>query len=466
MLITIISTVIVLGVLIFVHELGHFLTAKLVDIEVPRFSIGFGPRILGFRRGETEYVISLLPLGGYVKMAGMEEMEVIEGKDERRTVPADVVDVGVVSAETRPSDARDFESKSVGARALVISAGVVMNLIFAALVFMVGAAAWGVSPPEPAQMARPNPIELPEGTQALATVPMGAHVASVDGEPVKNWDDFGRKLATARPGATVIRFADAAPVTIHLSASDGDRRLLLHALQPVEAPVVGAMVDKSAALRAGMRPGDRIVAAGTTPVRYWQDVVQTVQGHAGERLPILVQRGTSQVTLMTTPAPVPDTLMTPKGKLIRTVGRLGIVPRLPEPVRQGPVQAVVYGFRETGHVISLVVGVLRDLVTGRQSPRSLGGPILIGQLSGQVARAGLESFLRFMAFLSINLAVFNLLPVPVLDGGHLLFIGIEAVRGRALTLKQRARLMQLGFVLIVALMVWAVANDVMRLFGV
>ncbi|HEX9109737.1 MAG TPA: site-2 protease family protein, partial [Longimicrobiales bacterium] len=167
MLITIISTVIVLGVLIFVHELGHFVTAKLVDIEVPRFSIGFGPRILGFRRGETEYVISLLPLGGYVKMAGMGEMEVIEGKDEHRRVATEVVDVGVVNADARPSDGRDFESKSVAARALVISAGVIMNLIFAAVVFMFTAAVWGVEPPEPAQMARPNALELPTGARAL-----------------------------------------------------------------------------------------------------------------------------------------------------------------------------------------------------------------------------------------------------------------------------------------------------------
>lgn len=468
MLTTVLSLIVVLGVLVFVHEAGHFVAAKWAGIYVHRFSLGLGSPIpwLTFRRGETEYSISWLPLGGYVKMAGMEEMEVIEGKDERRRVAGDLVDVGVVDAPVRTPEGRDFESKSVAARALVISAGVLMNLIFAALIFMVGAAAWGVDPPETARLARPNPVELPPAAQALATVPMGALVMSVDGEPVKNWDDFVRKLATARPGATVIRFTDAPPITIHLTSGDTDRKLLLHALQPVQPPVVGAMVEKSAAQKAGMRPGDRIVAAGGTPVRYWQDVVQTVQGRAGQRLPVLVQRGTAQVTLLTTPAPVPDTLLTAKGKLIRTVGRLGIVPRLPDPVRLGPGQAVVYGFRETGHVVSLVVGVLRDLVTGRQSPRSLGGPILIGQLSGQVARAGLESFLRFMAFLSINLAVFNLLPVPVLDGGHLVFIGIEAVRGRALTVKQRARLMQVGFVLIVALMVWAVANDVMRLFGV
>ncbi|HEX9109638.1 MAG TPA: site-2 protease family protein, partial [Longimicrobiales bacterium] len=132
MLITIVSTIIVLGVLIFVHELGHFLTAKLVDIEVPRFSIGFGPRLIGFRRGETEYVISLLPLGGYVKMAGMEEMEVIEGKDDRTTrhrVAGDLVDAGVADAPARSAGPRDFESKSVAARALVISAGVIMNVI-------------------------------------------------------------------------------------------------------------------------------------------------------------------------------------------------------------------------------------------------------------------------------------------------------------------------------------------------
>ena len=260
MLITIAATIVVLGVLIFVHELGHFLTAKLVDIEVPRFSIGFGPRILGFRRGETEYVLSLLPLGGYVKMAGMEEMEVIEGKDEHRRVAGDLVDMGVLDAPSETRGPRDFESKSLGARALVISAGVIMNMIFAFLVFAGVALVWGVEPPGPARLAQPVQAELPAGAEALAGVRMGARVVAVGATRVEDWDQVVRAIATAPAGATVVRFADAPAVTITLPREEKERKALLRVLQYAQEPVVGAIMQGSAAADAGMRPGDRIVS--------------------------------------------------------------------------------------------------------------------------------------------------------------------------------------------------------------
>lgn len=466
MLITIVSTIIVLGVLIFVHELGHFLTAKLVDIEVPRFSIGFGPRLVGFRKGETEYVISLLPLGGYVKMAGMEEMEVIEGKDDnakRTRVAGDLVDAGVVDAPAQVRGPRDFESKSVAARALVISAGVIMNVIFAFLVFGGAALVWGVQPPGPARLATPSAAELPAGATALANVPMGARIVAIGARTVRDWDDVARALGTEPAGPVTLRFADAPPVTITLPSEEKARKQLVGSVQYVEKPVIGGIMAGSAAARAGLKPGDRILAVAGAPVRYWQDMVHTVQERAGQATPLLVQRGGATLPVVATPRATADTL---PGNVVRTVGRLGIVPVLPEPVRPGIGGAIAHGARETWTVVTLVVGFLRDLVTGHQSPRNLGGPILIGQLSGQVARAGLESFLKFMALFSVNLAILNLLPIPVLDGGHLMFIAVEAVRGRALTLQQRSRLMQVGFVLVVALMVWAVANDVLRLFGV
>src|SRR5688572_18644989 len=172
MLITILATVVVLGVLIFVHELGHFMAAKSVDIEVPRFSIGLGPKMFGFRRGETEYVISWLPLGGYVKMAGMEEMEAIEGgKDPKTTTvtgAGTAVDLGLEVKDERVAGPRDFESKSLPARTLVISAGVIMNLIFAFLAFTVIAFGWGVRVSPEARVGGVTEEYLPKGTEALA----------------------------------------------------------------------------------------------------------------------------------------------------------------------------------------------------------------------------------------------------------------------------------------------------------
>src|SRR5690606_8055177 len=205
-MLTIIAFIVVLGVLIFVHELGHFMTAKMADIEVPRFSIGFGPRIVGFKRGETEYVISLLPLGGYVKMAGMEEMEMIEGSDD--DAPRD--------PETRKAGPRDFESKPLGWRALVISAGVIMNLLFAFLVFSFIGMVWGVSTTPPPVIGDVAEERLPAGAEALAGIPRGARVVEVEGEPVRDFEQMRLALTTAGNGPTTLTLEDGQVISFEM----------------------------------------------------------------------------------------------------------------------------------------------------------------------------------------------------------------------------------------------------------
>ena len=214
MLTTILAAALVLGVLIFVHELGHFVTAKLVDIEVPRFSIGFGPKVVGFRRGETEYVISLLPLGGYVKMAGMEEMEGIEGG------PSDSGQGAPRPSGQRSPRPRDFESKSLAARTLVISAGVIMNLLFAVFAFSTMGLVWGV--PETPDPVIGNILEegLSPGTAALVDVPRLARITAIGNDTVRNFEDLQLVLSTARAGPTEIRFANAPSVTIDIPSAD------------------------------------------------------------------------------------------------------------------------------------------------------------------------------------------------------------------------------------------------------
>lgn len=466
MLITILATIIVLGVLIFVHELGHFMAAKAVDIEVPRFSIGLGPKLWGFRRGETEYVISWLPLGGYVKMAGMEEMEPIEGgKPTRDDGTTPVSDVGLVQ-ETPVRGPRDFESKSLPARTLVISAGVLMNTLFAFLVFTFSAAVWGVQRVPPARIADVAEERLPPGTEALAELPPSAEVTAIGGRSVEDWLDLRSALLVAPPGPTAFSFADGRTVTVDLPGDDSLRAELVRALGPELAPVVGRVEPGSPADRAGLMARDSIVEAAGRPIRTWQDLLEVVSPRAGEPVEMVVWRGGRQLTLTVVPdarsvGPSPDG---DRAAADSVVGRIGVETGIPRD-RPGAVGAVVVGARETWNWISLTVGFVIDLFTGDVSPRSVGGPILIGQFSGQVIRAGLEEFLRFMALFSINLAVLNLLPIPVLDGGHLLFLGVEAVRGRALSLQQRIRLTQVGLVIVVAIMVWALANDVLRLFG-
>ncbi|MFQ5689864.1 MAG: RIP metalloprotease RseP [Gemmatimonadota bacterium] len=363
MILTLLATVLVLGVLILVHELGHFWAAKAVGIEVPRFSIGIGPKIVGFRRGETEYVLSWLPIGGYVKMAGQTEeeaMEVLEGG-------------GMPEREPSP---RDFDAKPLWARTLVISAGILMNLVFAFVAFS-----------------------------------------------------------------------------------------LLAREQVVVEPLIGDVAEGSPAMVAGLQPGDRILALDGDRVRGWRDVVSFVQTRAGKEIVLAVDRGGRRVTLRATPESAAEFSEVVRDSV--RFGRLGITldPKASER-RAGPGEALVAGWAETGRWTGTILGFLRDLVTGRSSARELGGPIMIGQISGQAVRAGFWALLNFMAVISVNLAILNLLPIPVLDGGHLAFLGVEAVRGRALSARQRIRLTQVGLVVVVGLMLWAIGNDILRLLGI
>ena len=365
MIVTILVTLIVLGVLIFVHELGHFAAAKSVGIDVPRFSIGLGPKMVGFRRGETEYVLSWIPLGGYVKMAGMADEEVtstLEGGG------------GGASEHTARSEARpgpgDFDGKPLWARFFAISAGVIMNWMFAVVAF--------------------------------AAIAMGRGV-------------FEPRIAEVAPG--------------------------------------------SPAAEAGLRSDDLVLRVDGGAVHDPAQVTMRIERRAGEPVDIVVERGGEQLTFVATPDAV-EQYSDLTGES-RTVGRIGISVGA-DGGRADPIAALGRGWSNAAYWGGAVLQFLGDLVTGRSSAREVGGPILIGEISGRAARAGFWELLSFMAIISINLAIFNLLPIPVLDGGHLLFLGIEAVRGRALSVQARMRFTTVGMVFVLALMVWAVGNDVLR----
>jgi regulator of sigma E protease len=468
MLTTILATIVVLGVLIFVHELGHFLTAKWVDIEVPRFSIGFGPKVIGFRRGETEYVISALPLGGYVKMAGMEEMEQIEGGpltvDDLSGDDATIEEIEVAGERRRRP--RDFESKSLPARALVISAGVIMNLLFAVFAFTLIAGVWGVPADPGTQLGGVAEERLTEGAAPLTAIEPGWVVTHVNEQPVTTWREIQMVLTRARAGDASIGFEQAPTIDFTLPGADEERAMLIAAFEPAlpAEPVLTEVIAGGPADQAGLRPGDRILEAGGREVRTWQEFVFVIERSPGAPVPLVVQRNGERVPLTVTPHDRVLDSGIRVGRIEVAVPYTSIESLLPRE-RPGPVRALARGAGQTWDVTVLTVDFLAGMVTGRHSARNVGGPIMIGQMSGRFARAGLEAFLGFMAILSVNLAVLNLLPIPVLDGGHLVFLGVEAVRGRALSLDQRMRLTQVGFVLIVLLMAWAVGNDVLRTIG-
>jgi regulator of sigma E protease len=455
MLTTLLAAAIVLGVLIFVHELGHFLSAKWADIEVPRFSIGFGPRVLGFRRGETEYVISLLPLGGYVKMAGMEEMEDVEGG------PAEPRPEAGAPRERRP---RDFESKSLPVRVLVISAGVIMNLVFAFFAFSAIGMVWGVrADPEPV-IGNIAEDRLPAGAEALAGVPRLARITAVGRDSIEDFGGLQVALGTVRAGPVEVRFANAPAITIEVPAEDSLRGHLIAAIEPVTVsePVIDSVVAGGPASAGGLEAGDRILAVGGQAIETWQQFGAAVEHTAASPLLLTVARGTDTLALTV----LAEQRTMPDG---RTYGRVGVYGSAGQPTadrtRLGPVTALAYGARETWHWVRLTVDFLVGMFSGRISPKNIGGPILITQVSGDAARAGLEALLNFMALLSVNLAVLNLLPIPVLDGGHLVFLFIEGVRGRPVSVEQRVRLTKIGFFLILALMTFAIGNDLMRWIG-
>jgi regulator of sigma E protease len=448
-----IATIIVLGVLIFVHELGHFWAAKAVGIEVQRFSIGLGPRVWGFRRGETEYVLSAIPLGGYVKMGGMDDevMDRVEGGSPAEGVATD------------PS--RAFDAKPIWARTLVISAGVIMNMLFAFLVYAFVAGAWGVSQVDTTRVAAVRAEVLPPGNEALLGLPAGATVVQVGDRPVEHWGDIAEALLALPAGPSELVTTDpAGRFPLAIPGAEPERRALAGSLDYWLDPVVAAVAPGAPAERGGIQAGDRLLAVDGEPVTSWSTFVTLIQGRPGQRTEITLERGGERLTRAVTPDS--NSGADPETGESRTVGYVGIWPDQPTvSERVTPLEAIRTGGRETWAVSAFILTSLRDLVTGQVSPRNLGSIVTIGQASGEAADAGISVFLRFMALFSINLAILNLLPIPILDGGHLVFLAVEAIRGRALTIEQRIRWSQVGFVIVVGIMVLALSNDVLRLLG-
>jgi regulator of sigma E protease len=445
---TAVAFVVVLSVLILVHELGHFFAAKSVGIAAPRFSLGLGPRVWGFRWGETDFVISAIPLGGYVKMAGMEGDEA-----------GGALEGGAAAAGEPPVDpSRTFDAKPLWARAWVISAGVIMNLLFAVVTYTVLGLVYGELQIATTQV-QPDTAKLTGVGAQAARIPAGAKVVAVGATPVKTYDEIIRALRDAPAGPITLRFAAAPEVALDLPAGKAEREALVDAIDPAPEAVIGMVVDGRPAARAGLRPDDRVVAIGGAPVRTWEQAVRAIESAPGKPLPFVVERGGKQVALTITPEASPG-----EGG---TVGKIGAQPRL-ETV-YGPIsvgEAVKGGFQQTWGVAKTIVNFLGRLFSGKESARQVGGILAIGEMSGQAARQGMDFFLGFLAAFSVNLAVLNLLPIPILDGGHLLFLAIEAVRGRPLSVEARIRLSHVGLIIVVAMMLWANGNDILRKLGI
>ncbi len=451
-LLDVVGAVVVIGVLIFVHELGHFLAAKSVGIAVLRFSFGLGPRTpLGFKIGETDYCLSWIPFGGFVRMAGQAGEEGSTAGVEGDHLEADV-----------PRE-RTFDAKPLWARIVVILAGVTMNALFAFLIYAALAATWGTPVDATTTVGSVDTTALPSGAAGLKTLRPGERIVRVNGDTVRTWRDLQQALLTA--GRTRISLDVAgrtAPILLDVPGSESPSRAnLVGALQPWHDPVIGRVLAGMPAESAGVRSGDRIVAAGGAPTPSWEVLVKVIEASAGRPLPLVVERGGREVDLVVTPRATQ--VRDPSTGATRAVGQIGV--GLYIAVRHfGLAGAAAEGLRQTGRTSGLILFTLKGLLTGQVSARDIGGPILVGQMAGEVARLGLQDFLAFIALFSVNLAILNLLPIPVLDGGHIVFLAIEGVRGRPVSLEQRQRWTQIGLVVLVGIMALALANDVLRLF--
>jgi regulator of sigma E protease len=452
MLITMLATIFVLGILIVIHELGHFVVAKSVDIKVPRFSIGLGPRLIGIKRGETDYCLSAIPFGGYVKMAGETSGEFIEGGDEN----------GDNEAATAPSP-RDFDQKPVWARLAVVSAGSIMNYAWGFLLFFILVAYQGISYLPVTSIGE---VDWGEGgaIEELKDLKEGDHLISVSGVNVKQWDEVVSIVEDeTKPLSLRWMDVDGDLHEARIPAADKEtRERLAGAIRPAIPARVGEVRKESPADKAGFQRGDVIFSIEGIKIDNWSMAVRAIKVNPERELDVKVRRGEDIVDLKVTPE---RKVVPANGENYQEVGQIGILNDLPREQLSLP-GSLVEGARESYYIAAYVLITLKQLVTGEISPKMLGGPVMIGQLAGNRARWGFSYLLRFMALFSINLAVLNMLPIPVLDGGHVLFLLIEKVQGRPVSEKVRLRLSQVGMILLILMMVYVTANDGLRLFNI
>ena len=438
--------IVTLGLLVTFHEFGHFVVARACGVKVLRFSVGFG-RALWSRTAKsgTEYVIAMLPLGGYVKMLDAREGDVPESES-----------------------AQEFTGKPVWQRIAIVLAGPVFNLIFAVAVFW---AMLVIGKPDYQPL-----IGQTTGLAAEAGLHRGDRVLSVGDEKIANWTDLGLALADAgqsrQPTILHVRTPAGATQTrvLHfekLPPGLGEGALIertgLGPEQPSIPPVIGKLQPGSGASLAGLKPGDRVLAINGKAIQDWRDLSNAIhaQGAADHPLTLQLQRNGKPMTLSVQPH---ETRL-PDGSREFAIG---VYPRPVKPQydtiqRRGPLAAIPAAFGQTWDLTSRTVAMLGQMVTGSASLKNISGPISIAQYANDSAAMGPAWFLYFLGIVSLSLGIMNLLPIPVLDGGHLLYYVIELVKGSPLSERAMIAGQFLGMALLVGLMSLAFYNDILRL---
>ncbi|AZE65691.1 sigma E protease regulator RseP [Pseudomonas synxantha] len=444
----IVGTLVALGVLVTFHEFGHFWVARRCGVKVLRFSVGFGMPLLRWhdRRG-TEFVIAAIPLGGYVKMLDEREGE----------VPADQLD-------------QSFNRKTVRQRIAIVAAGPIANFLLAMVFFWVLAMMGS-------QQVRPviGAVEA-DSIAAKAGLIAGQEIVSIDGEPTTGWGAVNlqlvRRLGESGTVNVVVRDQDSSAETPRALAldhwlkgadePDPIKSLGIRPWRPALPPVLAELDPKGPAQAAGLKTGDRLLALDGQALGDWQQVVDLVRVRPDTRIVLKVERDGAQID-------VPVTLSV-RGEAKAAGGYLGAgvkgvewPPSMVREVSFGPLAAIGEGAKRTWTMSVLTLESLKKMLFGELSVKNLSGPITIAKVAGASAQSGVADFLNFLAYLSISLGVLNLLPIPVLDGGHLLFYLVEWVRGRPLSDRVQGWGIQIGISLVVGVMLLALVNDLGRL---
>jgi regulator of sigma E protease len=423
---TLVYFLIVIGILVFVHEFGHFIMAKRAGVRVEKFSLGMGPKIVGYKKGETEYVISALPLGGYVKMAG-------ENPDEEPTGAAD-----------------EFQSKTVWQRAQIAATGpltnIVLEFLVMPLVFMVGTYAEG--PAKVGYVENGSPA-------ARAGFLAGDVIEEINGRSISDWTkalsliavnpDTDVKVAVDRKGekkVLVLRPETATELRIGMSGLVPD--------MPAE---IGKLKPGFPAEKAGVRVNDKILAVDGKTIYHWNQFSSLVRESKGKTLVLTLEREGKRMEQSITPAEDGGRYVIGVEPVMRMVFK-----------KHGFFESLRLGFDKTIEAIDLTFITLKKLVTFNLSIKTLGGPVMIAQMSGQAASAGLSSFLSLLAMISISLGILNLLPIPVLDGGLILFLVIEAIRKKPVSRKVMEVSQSIGAAVLITLIAVVSYNDIMRMF--
>lgn len=445
MLTTVLSFLAAIGILVVVHEFGHFLAARMMGVKVLRFSVGFGKPLLIRRLGRdrTEWALCALPFGGYVKML-----------DEREGA--------VAPAELD----RAFNRAPVGRRFFIVAAGPIANFLLA-LLFYWALFVHGVPALKPL-IGEP----VPDSPAAQAGLAAGDEIIAVGSEPVESFQDLRLDLlkAALSGGPLELKLRNDAPVRLDLAGVDPDEleqdvmdKLGIRPYDPPIPPVLDALLPGAVAEKAGLKPGDRIVSVSGEPIESWQDFVKLVRAAPGRPLELEIDRHGQHLSVSLTPV-----AETRGGK---PIGKIGAGPRLDDDwlaamqteIRYGPWDALSRSVSKTWEMSVFTLEMMGRMVIGQVSWRNLSGPLTIADYAGQSAQMGLLSFVSFLALVSVSIGILNLLPVPLLDGGHLMYYSFEILLGRPVSERAMEVGSRIGIAILFLLMALALYNDLVRL---